>query len=635
MTLRQGHHVDIGPRPAKNTATTACFLVFILILIVCTLSNAPMNTRTTKNEINVADTWLKSRLSRMLPDKNPSESTTVLVSPDRTVKSLQQLRDTTEKQPDAINQRMGLSPILHPTSFSETNLSAQLRHRSYRSVSEDNPVTRRRDRMEPLSGCLHSAKHLDHCKSVLLWNGQFQHFCFINDACVLPKTSFIYWEMNWDPNDAYTRTSNSSTDTSALTPFARTPMLTPGSSDAARQQLFEPQALPFAGFVVRIPKDDIPTPTAIHKKDPQRSSAESGFPEKHANVSSNVTTSEIGMNPIGDKVGMRLAVYVDIRQAGYTYTHTRAFPLKNWYYESSVPFRKTSSTKIIHISGTLVNLVVAFSEFYQHDVFDLLPRVRLVLEALLMDSQDFPTVTSALRNTSMSASSRVTYLVIGTPSAILLEGLGIPPENVVIAEPLSDCIYTADEVLLPNFAPANGVKYNPLRMGIHPEGYLSTIQRVYAEALWPERRTIVLYLQRPNHKVRGMDVDNERELLQKVNASLASGYTLEIFNSSGDWRKDRYVFANAAAVFGPHGGAEANILFCHPGTPVIEFNPMYDLQRSGVHNVRPCYLGLAQMCNLPYWIVQPIKGFHFEKLPGIVVDPEHVLGILRHVGIAN
>lgn len=273
--------------------------------------------------------------------------------------------------------------------------------------------------------------------------------------------------MNWDSQLEQIRQRNSSAamDISPLKPFAKAPMLSP-ELRAMEAQEFEPQAIPFAGFVVRILKESMRFTETFDATDNRQ------------NASTAASLTEAGTNsddphPVQ---GIAPVVYIDVLQAGYTYTNTRAFPLKNWYYETSVPFRRTKVTKMHHVPGTIVNLVVAFSEFYQHDVFDLLPRVRLVLEALFMNSGESSPNTPFMNNAT-SFPTAPTYLVIGKPSAILLEGLGIPPSSILVAEPLSDVIYTADEVLLPNFAPANGVKYNPLRMGIHPEGYLSAIQR--------------------------------------------------------------------------------------------------------------------------------------------------------------
>ena len=89
------------------------------------------------------------------------------------------------------------------------------------------------------------------------------------------------------------------------------------------------------------------------------------------------------------------------------------------------------------------------------------------------------------------------------------------------------------------------------------------IFRLVRPLLVPEQpavRRAVLYLQRPYPVLhRSLLPDNEEALLQAIRRTLRPGYHLELFSSSGDWRQDRTIFAGAAAVLGPHGGAFSNV----------------------------------------------------------------------------
>jgi hypothetical protein len=142
---------------------------------------------------------------------------------------------------------------------------------------------------------------------------------------------------------------------------------------------------------------------------------------------------------------------------------------------------------------------------------------------------------------------------------------------------------------------------------------------------------VILYLRRPFGKRRGMDPENEAELLTVMRASLREDYTLHVFENGSNWVKDRQHFAQAAVVFGPHGGAFANIIFLPPAAHVIEF---VGVGKHGM-NDRPCYQGLALASGLGYSGVIPTAGFHFEdKRHQMAVDPAQVVQILHRIGVA-
>jgi capsular polysaccharide biosynthesis protein len=53
------------------------------------------------------------------------------------------------------------------------------------------------------------------------------------------------------------------------------------------------------------------------------------------------------------------------------------------------------------------------------------------------------------------------------------------------------------------------------------------------------------------------------------------------------------IFSSAEAVISPHGAGLANLVFCKPGTKVIEvFNPSYAF---------PCYWNISKNCGLDYY----------------------------------
>jgi hypothetical protein len=359
-------------------------------------------------------------------------------------------------------------------------------------------------------------------------------------ACQLPAARFVHWETYWNP----TLDASQDNGTRSLQP----PRMLPRPNGHANTVIPEP--LPFAGCVFQTPG------TACID-----AAKQAGFVFMPARAAPGATPAE-------------------------------EYPLQEWYYASGVsrhPRGNTSSMeagpRLHRVRGAVVNLVTAFSENFQHVPFDVLPLVRLVLAA------------QAVRK------RRPHFLVLGDSAATFLIELGVRPNRIIVADPADDVVYCADTVFSPRFVSHSGPNHvAPVRMGIRPAGFLLPFQKKLAGHMWPQTgesltqtERVVLYLPRPHGRARGVLPSSERALLAAITAAiLGTGYRLEVFESVGDWRQDRRVFATAAAVVGPHGGAEANLVFCAPGTTVIEFNPMSQLRKSGQDNVRPCYLGLAR-----------------------------------------
>jgi hypothetical protein len=139
---------------------------------------------------------------------------------------------------------------------------------------------------------------------------------------------------------------------------------------------------------------------------------------------------------------------------------------------------------------------------------------------------------------------------------------------------------------MPRFVTQPDPPHSPVRMGIRPAGFLNKYQSVVAGLPWPARtsedggtgqggrvgvvngggggvvdggggggevipgkRNLVLYLQRTHGRARGVETENEKALLAAIDVALTgTPYSLRVFNSSGDWRRDRPLFASAAAV---------------------------------------------------------------------------------------
>lgn len=285
--------------------------------------------------------------------------------------------------------------------------------------------------------------------------------------------------------------------------------------------------------------------------------------------------------------------------------------------------------RTIRMPSPLLNLVLPFSEFYQHTVFDVLPRLALALPIL-------------------SADPTIKVLHSGPHAKLLIAFAGIDglALRMIAATPCTS--YASDVVV---YMPQ--IVGNNAKMGVVPPGILIEGRKRLARGhhgnhanhdggmqQQPAPKTsgkTVLYLRRPFGKRRALTQENEAALLDAVKAGLATtGGRLQIFENGSDWQTDQHLFASAAAVFGPHGGAFANILFLPAGAHVVEFVASSGGVGGGggAGNERPCYQGLALACGLHYWGLEPTSGFHFtDKREQMTVNPDAVLDIMAKLGL--
>ena len=102
-------------------------------------------------------------------------------------------------------------------------------------------------------------------------------------------------------------------------------------------------------------------------------------------------------------------------------------------------------------------------------------------------------------------------------------------------------------------------------------------------------------------KTRGVQYQKEIEAAVAARLrSLPGGPALQVFQGER-WSvaEQAKLFRRAAAMVGPHGAGEVNLLFLQPRTPVIEYVVMHG---SGSTN-SALYVGYAHAFNLPYWAV--------------------------------
>jgi capsular polysaccharide biosynthesis protein len=128
---------------------------------------------------------------------------------------------------------------------------------------------------------------------------------------------------------------------------------------------------------------------------------------------------------------------------------------------------------------------------------------------------------------------------------------------------------------------------------------------------------------------RGRKVENEGEVTRELEKRGFRTVMLEGMSV----RDQARMFAEAEYIVAPHGSGLANLVFCNPGTTVVEmFSPTY---------VHPLYWLLSNRLGLRYYYLVGCGCRHqewdawptSEGLEGIDIEIEHLTTILKYVGL--
>jgi capsular polysaccharide biosynthesis protein len=196
-----------------------------------------------------------------------------------------------------------------------------------------------------------------------------------------------------------------------------------------------------------------------------------------------------------------------------------------------------------HVSGSVLSLATNYSGNYYHWMFNVLPRLHIAshldIDATYVDqSQSFQRES--------------------------LELLGI--QNILPPHPA----VSADHLYVPSF---------PL-LGAVPSWAIDWLR-----SLWPPSPTLGrrLYISRADAPRRHLL--NEEQLARRLNLEVVTLTGLTIAEQAR-------LFSEANLIVAPHGAALTNLIFCHPGTEVVElFAPRFQM---------PCFWALAHRSDLNY-----------------------------------
>ncbi|WP_426424833.1 glycosyltransferase family 61 protein [Bradyrhizobium genosp. A] len=217
------------------------------------------------------------------------------------------------------------------------------------------------------------------------------------------------------------------------------------------------------------------------------------------------------------------------------------------------------------IDGKVAVLATDGANLYYHWLFQLLPRFELIrLAGIELDSIDYFYV-----NSCGSRFQRDT-----------LASLGVPPSRIIDGSKVS--YLRARELIVPS-VPLGGGCFRPWMVDFLRNSFLP---KDWRDSHPTGRR---LYISRGLAGYRRvLNEDKVVELLQKRRFEILALETMSISEQAA-------VIASCEAVVAPHGGGMSNIIFCSPGTKIVEiYSPEL---------VATYYWKLSNALNLEYYYV--------------------------------
>jgi len=221
-----------------------------------------------------------------------------------------------------------------------------------------------------------------------------------------------------------------------------------------------------------------------------------------------------------------------------------------------------------NLKGTAAVLSTQGSDVYFHWMFDVLPRLELLrLSGVNFDDIDY-----------FIFSSYHLPFQIET-----LAQLGISKDKIITNREFTHLM--ADNLIVPSW---------PSQSGEMPKWVCQFLKKTFLpENNLPSSETFKkLYISRANARHR--QVINEDKLVEKLEQIGFQSVILE----SKSMEEQAQLFASANQIVAPHGAGLSNLVFCSPGTQVIEsFSPNY---------VETHYWVLSQELDLDYYYLMGV-----------------------------
>ncbi|MEM1170392.1 MAG: tetratricopeptide repeat protein [Cyanobacteria bacterium P01_H01_bin.35] len=269
--------------------------------------------------------------------------------------------------------------------------------------------------------------------------------------------------------------------------------------------------------------------------------------------------------------------------------------------------------KLEKIDGTVAVLSGLSGNVYFHWMVDILPR----LEILKIHGIDLEEIDWFLVNSYQQPFQRESLKILGIPEEKILESDRHP-------------YIQAKQLIVPSF---------PGYLGWLPSWGLEFQRRVFLERIKQERKTENkstnfyperIYISRNNSRYRR--VFNEEEVISKLSQL---GFVC-IEPESITLTEQIAIFAHAKVIIAAHGSGLTNIMFCRPGTKVIELvSPNY---------IRHYYWVISQQLGLEHYYLKgedftcyPIRQLMYQNplTEDIIVNLNSLEKVLKITGIVE
>jgi tetratricopeptide (TPR) repeat protein len=215
----------------------------------------------------------------------------------------------------------------------------------------------------------------------------------------------------------------------------------------------------------------------------------------------------------------------------------------------------------LKLEGTVAYLSVQFGLVYYHWMLDLLPRIAVLWQQGLHRNIDYFIV-----NRHQTAYEKETLEMFGVPKNQILESLQSPHIK-------------ASRLVIPS----------RIRESVTPARWVIESLRKYFLSDWSESSSASyrIYISRTQAKKRKM-------INEEIIIDLLKQYEFNIVHfEQMSVREQANCMAAAEVVIAPHGSGLTNLVFCQPGTKVIEI-----LSPSWLNS---CYWMLSLTCQLDYF----------------------------------
>ena len=213
------------------------------------------------------------------------------------------------------------------------------------------------------------------------------------------------------------------------------------------------------------------------------------------------------------------------------------------------------------INGKVAVIGTAGANIYYHWMMDILPRIGLLGEYTSIDDIDY-FITGYTGNKFQEET---------------IMAAGISPEKILSSNNNKEFHIEAKMLFVPSFA---GILDKP---SLYQVNFL---RRIFNRFISTKKSFRHIYISRKNSSTR--NIVNEKEVLEYLLAMNVEIVYCENISVANQVK----IFSEAKMIIGPHGSGFTNLVFCQPGTFVIDiFNTAYR---------NPCFYYLANVASLNY-----------------------------------